>query len=617
VGGFVDHARQLASGVDGPKRSGKGSRFHPTSPGLLIEGVHLVIIEQVKGSELLSLKCQGQKEFGTAFPILAGLRAKKRWDKRTLIFEPEPTGVLYIAMQFPEAEWVGDASKHLELVRARNEERERLRADKASGIFEDDGAYEYLRPPRDHQRDSFIRARSLEAYGHFHEMGCGKSKIIIDTAAFNFKAGRITNLAIIAPNGVHQEWVTKMLPEDIPEWLPYRAHCVSPKKTQKEAKAIQEVMEFNEGLRVLTFHVEGFVSKTQKDRLKRFLKSGPTLMVLDESSDIKNPDAKRTKTLDRMGRRAVMRRICDGTPVTEGIHELFSQFRFLCPTIIGHTQNSTFQARYCRKGGWKGEQITGYQNVEELLALIDPYCDRVLKADVIKDLPEKTYHRMPFELSPDQRKIIGQLREKIAAEWKNKKLDPKMAMTRLLRVQQVASGWWPDEEDGELIPLAKKNPRAIALDSILNHTRGKAIIWSRFVSDLDYLQERYGASAVRYHGKISKDQRVINVKNWKESETANYLLAHPQSGIARGFTLVEAQTTVYYANHLSLRKRLQSEDRNHRDGQRSAVNVWDLMGTGAWSIDARIIAGYRAKKEISDIVTGDPAGFLTWLPEDG
>ena len=118
---------------------------------------------------------------------------------------------------------------------------------------------------------------------------------------------------------------------------------------------------------------------------------GKTFFVVDESSAIKNRSARRTKACLKLSRLAKYRRILTGTPVTQGPLDLWSQMNFLDEYIF---QNSFYAYRnaYCvlnrrRLSSHTFDEVIGYQRLDELQKVIEPYSYRVTKKECL-DLPD-------------------------------------------------------------------------------------------------------------------------------------------------------------------------------------------------------------------------------------
>jgi len=132
----------------------------------------------------------------------------------------------------------------------------------------------------------------------------------------------------------------------------------------------------------------------------KFLRCHRTLMAIDESTTIKNPDAKRTKHICSLGEFAKYRRILTGSPVTKSPLDLYKQCEFLDEGLLDFTSYYAFRTRYAKMTTMRlpthsVQVVTGYQNLGELSEKIGMFSDRVLKEDCL-DLPEYTYQKELF-----------------------------------------------------------------------------------------------------------------------------------------------------------------------------------------------------------------------------
>ena len=127
---------------------------------------------------------------------------------------------------------------------------------------------------------------------------------------------------------------------------------------------------------------ESFISKKAVDYMQKILLANDVMLVVDESSRIKRPSAKRTKIITKFSKYAKYKRIMTGTPVTKGAEDVYSQFKFLDPNILGYDSFYSFKARYCVMGGYESKQIVSYQNINELTQSIQGHSFRILKKTV-------------------------------------------------------------------------------------------------------------------------------------------------------------------------------------------------------------------------------------------
>ena len=149
-----------------------------------------------------------------------------------------------------------------------------------------------------------------------------------------------------------------------------------------------DTVDMWDGLKIYSFNIDAVNMDRGYERLKKCLKENKCLLICDESSRIKTPGAKRTKRLIRLSQLAEYRRILTGTPITTGIQNLYSQFKFLSPWILGHNAYEHFKNEYIIFGGYDNREIVGYKNTEKLLDKIAQFSYRIKKKECL-DLPDK------------------------------------------------------------------------------------------------------------------------------------------------------------------------------------------------------------------------------------
>ena len=476
----------------------------------------------------------------------------------------------------------------------------------------------YKTEPYQYQKEIVEATWSRESWALFMEMGTGKTKVAIDTAAHLYRAGKIDGLLVVAPNGVHRNWVTDELPTHSP--IEYDAHVyLSAKAGTKKHQAAVERVTHADGFSVLAVPYSSFISQRTKDAVWGFLKNRRVLYVLDESHFIKTPSAKRTKAIVASGKYAPFRRILSGTPYLNSPFDFYTQMRFLDPDFWkdrGFPNLSCFKTHFsifrdAEINGRRFRQVVAYRNEDELRRLLEPHRSRMTTEEALPWLPERSYVRVPVELGKEQRKLYEAIVSEYLDEFQRFKANsevlgeaadpPPDPLTTLLRLQQVVCGYYPTE-DGELIPIEEKNPRIEAAIELCDGTDHQVLIWARFRRDIDLLVERLGSDrAARYDGSLGDDGKAESLRRFRAGEV-QVLVLNPQAG-GTGLTLNEARTTVYYSNNFSLGDRLQSERRNHRAGQRNAVTYYDLVAED--TIDERILGALRSKVDMAATINGD------------
>jgi SNF2 family DNA or RNA helicase len=340
------------------------------------------------------------------------------------------------------------------------------------------------------------------------------------------------------------------------------------------------------------------------------------MMIIDESTTIKNRKALRTKNLVALRDRALYRRILTGSPITKSPMDLFSQCDFLKDRALGFNSYFAFQARYAQvqrrtMGHRSFQQIVGYQRLEELTNKLDQFSNRVLKEECL-DLPDKVYVKRVVPLTNEQTNVYNQMKLLALAQMDSGELATTASvLTQIMRLQQICCGFLqPDEGDMREI----KSNRLDELINLSEEVQGKAIIWATYTHDIqriaDALRGRFGPEAVAtYYGGTPQEERQEIVQRFQNrSDPLRFFIGQPKTG-GYGITLTAANTVIYYSNSYDLEIRLQSEDRAHRIGQANKVTYIDLVAPN--TIDEKILTALRAKIDIASQVLGEDA--RDWL----
>lgn len=493
--------------------------------------------------------------------------------------------------------------------------------------------YVFKTKPFKHQEEVFNASRDREFYALLMEQGTGKTKVTIDTAAWLYSQGKIDAMMVIAPNGVQRNWIINEVPAHMPDYINAKCAWYASQLSKKEEESLCKVLDLENGLKIVAMNIEAMATQKGPQFLKKFLLNFRTLLVIDESSTMKNPKAIRTKNLLKLSVHAKYKRILTGTPVTQGPLDLFTQFTFLDSQILRCQSYYAFRNKYAimremRTNGRSFQVVQGYTNVEGLTNLISPHSYRITKSDCL-DLPEKLYCKRYVELTPAQRSLYNSLKKEVLAEFNGMTMSAPLALTKLLRLQQIVGGFFvPDKEishdnflnDCDSIdivrnmvgnvkpePIDKVNPRVESLIELLEETNGKVIIWARFRAEISAICEAIAASfgresTVEYHGGVDNQTRSDNIQRFQNEDACRFFVGHVQAG-GKGLTLHAATTVVYFSNDFSLENRLQSEDRAHRIGQTKNVTYIDMIAVN--TLDEKIVSTLRSKKSVADLITGD------------
>jgi SNF2 family DNA or RNA helicase len=466
--------------------------------------------------------------------------------------------------------------------------------------------YKFKSKPFAHQSKALEMSWDKEVFAYFMEMGTGKSKVLIDNIAMLFNVGKINGALIIAPKGVYKNWFDSEIPSHMPDYIEKK---VGLWRTDPNAKDLKPLFSTGAELHILIMNVEAFSTKKGVLFAHKFLSCHNALISIDESTTIKNPNAKRTKSILSLKPLSKFRRILTGSPVTKSPLDLFSQCQFLDSWLLNQSSYYAFRTRYavCRKINVSGRQVeivVGYRNLGELSEKVKPFSYRVLKDDCL-DLPPKTYTKRIIELSDEQKKVYKTMKEKAIAFLNGKMVSTATVITQLMRLHQITCGHFTSD-DGDVQEI--KNNRIDQLMEILEEVEGKAVIWAHYRYDIkkivEAISKKYGEnSVVTYYGDTSTDDRQKAITKIQDKDSSvRFIVGTPQTG-GYGITLTGASTMIYYSNGYDLEKRQQSEARIDRIGQEKPMTYIDIIAEG--TVDDKIVQSLRKKVNIATEIMGE------------
>ena len=468
--------------------------------------------------------------------------------------------------------------------------------------------YKFKTKPYAHQLTALEKSWNKENFAYFMEMGTGKTKVLIDNLAMLYDKGKIDGALIIAPKGVVKTWYEQELPTHLPNHIDNTTVLWQSNITKTQQEKLDSVLENEMLLHILVMNVEALSTEKGVNFARKFINSHKTLMAIDESTTIKTPTARRTKNIIMLGKQAKYKRIMTGSPITKNPLDLYTQCEFLDPWLLDFTSYYAFRNRYAEMKtmhlrGRSIQVVSEFKNLGELSETVKNFSYRVLKEDCL-DLPPKNFIKRHITLTPAQKKIYEQMKKAAMAVLNGKVTTTMTVLTQLMRLHQITCGHFT-ADDGSVQEV--ESNRLNELMSILEETEGKAIIWANYQRDvaqiIEHIEKKYGkGSIVDYYGLTPQEDRQDNIRKFQNDFNCRFLIGTPQTG-GYGITLTQANTVIYYSNGYDLEKRLQSEDRAHRIGQKKTVTYVDLICED--TVDEKIVKALRDKINIASEVMGE------------
>ena len=481
----------------------------------------------------------------------------------------------------------------------------------------------FLKEPFLHQLKArrICHDRNINNFAYLMEMGTGKTiTAIMDLMILHHEKG-VDNCVIFAPKSVYRNWYKEITEFVAPEKTKYAISTWDPSLKDPVTKAkLTDLLEKGVvPLNIFLMNIEAISSPKGVKFLEKYLSvqdKTKTMMIVDESTVIKTHNAKRTKNLIKLAKDINYKRILTGTPVTKSPLDIYTQFAFLDPKILGQSNYYAFRARYAKiinrptSGGRHFPLITGYQRLDELEQKIYSAAFRVKKEECV-DLPEKIYMKRFIPMSEKQLVAYESLRRNAMFIFNDKTTTTVNRFSQIVKLHQVCCGFTINDH-GEIHDLPNK--RYDELLDVLEEVDGKVIIWATYRHNIETitnkLKEKYGdTKAAAFYGDTENQVRLDLVRDF-QSQTSDltYLVANPKTG-GYGITLTASHTVVYFSNNYDLEIRLQSEDRAHRIGQKNKVTYVDFVCQG--TVDEKILTALKNKVDIASQVIGDE--LKSWI----
>jgi SNF2 family DNA or RNA helicase len=345
--------------------------------------------------------------------------------------------------------------------------------------------------------------------------------------------------------------------------------------------------------------------ETLKTEFEALVKRQFDCIYCDESHRIKNSSTQTFKALRTIARASRYRYCLSGTPVPNGPLDLFGQFTFMDASILGTMSKKAFEHRhaiYAKDEVRPGVRlIVGYRDLDKLAAKISNHCSRVLKTDVCKSLPPKTYQNIPVTLSPKVRKIYKQLRDDSVSLLESRRGEGQLTLANVLseslRLLQVAGGFVPDD-DGTLHPLTPNAKLDLLEDLVEDVPPQPTIIWAAFREEVKAIADRLGADRCAvYMGGMSNKDKQQSIDDFRGIKKQFFVCSY---AAREGLTLIESCLSVFYSRSYNLLDWLQSQDRIYRIGQQMPVTIMSLVAED--TIDEKIGKALANKAELQHLL---------------
>jgi SNF2 family DNA or RNA helicase len=525
----------------------------------------------------------------------AGVRFRQRVSEGGLVFDAWEGIKLLTATPGPR--WspaarrlVDNRSTVAEAIDTVHTEFERIRADgpRVARQAVSDGAL--TGQLDDHQAVNVALLTAPGSWGGcvFDEQGTGKTVTMIAAFDVLVERGLTDTLLVVAPKSMVAEWCSEFarFTGDL-----YKVVVAEGDRRSKAAALYR-------GADVVVVNYETLVAL--EDDFVRLARRTRLTIAVDESFNVKNPDASRTRAAARVREWCTHAFVLCGTPAPNAAADVVAQFDLV-------DFGRTFHGLRLDK-----DRTVAASQVAARLAERGLFV-RNVKGVVLPDLPSRSFTEIEVELAPLQqaaydaalRDLIIDLQttdDETYARQIQSFLERRAALLRICA------------DPSPVIPGYTETPAKIdALDELLHHLvteQGeKVIVWSFYRSSLERIAERYShLGLVRIDGSVTDSAaRRHAVRAFQEDPDVRLFLGNPAAAGA-GLTLHAARYAVYESLSNQAAHYLQSLDRIHRRGQGREVRYVTLVARG--TVEEVEYARLRAKADAQADLLGDPPNVV-------
>jgi superfamily II DNA or RNA helicase len=440
-----------------------------------------------------------------------------------------------------------------------------------------------LRPYQQHGVD-WLQHLASHGLGGFlaDDMGLGKTAQTIAHICVEHEQGRLTAPAlIVVPTSLVANW-TAELKKFSPHFNVVVLHGMERHEKRDQLENVHVVITT---YTVLTRDVE-------------LMKALPWhVVVLDEAQAIKSPDARATRAVCQLN---TNNRLClSGTPIENNLEELWSQFAFLMPGLLGDRRG--FAKRFRTPIEKNGDAVCRAQ----LIQRIAPFIIRRTKAEVATELPPKHTILRRITLAPDQRELYETIRGTLYETVREQMAERTLAQSRiivldaLLKLRQACC-------DPRLVKLAsaRGTEGSAKLEDLLEMINElipegrRILLFSQFTSMLDLIKPRLVEAGIKFvELRGDTRDRAEPVRSFEAGEVPLFLISLKAGG--RGLNLVSADTVIHYDPWWNPAVENQASDRAHRIGQTKSVFVYKMIAVD--TVEERILELQQRKAELASI----------------
>ena len=533
------------------------------------------------------------------------IKGRHTWTKFGFKFVPSMHNIHYIESNF-----------HVEF-----ENMELRRKDTVELPSEFTSTYTSNTKPFKHQIDALNFALKRKQFALFMEQGTGKTKVMLDYAGTLFEEDIVDSIIVIAPKGVHRQWIEGETPKHL--GCSYQAFYWQGK--------VQFVHKLEHALSIFSFNYDALRTKAAQQQIELILNEFEfPILIMDESHKVKSSSSQRWKSLKQhLADKIEIKASLTGTPIAKNLVDEWAQLYLVNKDIIGLEKKQHFIDEYSPTVSRSRDGVIGpmvrSRNIERFKELTREHVFRLKKTEL--GLAEKTYSTWYFDMSIRQAEMYYKTLQSLLLSLRELQNDPSEVASndiirmnhyfvRMQKLQQISNGWINDSS-GKPVDLlsVSANPRINALIECVESKNGEqVIIWCRYnhdVSTISKALDMHSISHVWIDQRVKPNDIELNLKSFMESEVQVMITTPAKLGTGYNLQVGGCLNSIYYSNSENSIDRWQSEDRIHRIGTKGICNYTDIIGHN--TRDLQILKNLQGKKNLADYVLDDVINELSEL----
>jgi len=451
-------------------------------------------------------------------------------------------------------------------------------------------------------------------------MRTGKSKAVIDKAEYQFAKGNIEGVVVLAPNGIHLNWVIN----EIPKWSwPVNEYMAfgweTPKRADWDCIAALEAFEaYHDGIRYLTVNMEALQHMDCIKTIRRFRASchGKIMLVISEAHHFGRAGAKRTRLARRLGRVAKFITVETGTAILNSPLKAYAIYKILDDLALGPEFAGKAYEKFARyfaeweidpdAGPYRAKRraykkVKGYRNLDELRDKMAQWSS-VVTRDEVEGMPPLLRTERIVVMSEVQRRAYLEMVSRHLVEIGDDMVSAKDGGARVQKLQQILNGYIKDGDD-----IIDIDPDAPIYEALVEEVTGtfpeNSIVWCRYREDIVRVCKRLKREGIPYlemHGGVPTGKREDIRLQFQNSDRPVVLVGHPAVG-GEGKDYSRAHAIIFFSSTPNAIHVSQGEERG-TEKWGHPVTIVRLRTPG--TVDDRNWAIVDGKTTVADDLSG-------------